>query len=268
MDMPMSTKALYFLLGLEADDYGFVSPKRIIRVHGGSDDDVKLLIAKGFVIPFADGVVVITDWNKHNWLDRRRVKPTEYKKELAELAIVDNQYCLASAEQPLSNGLATAKQMLRENSIEECSIEEYSKDICAEQAANAATPRKNSDDVAKTKPEQGAEPAVITLLLNDKTEHPVTQSQVDKWVDLYPAVDIMQELRNMVGWIDANPSQRKTKTGILRFVNRWLAKAQDQGGRGYNPRENGTRGGKYGNPGRNTGTAENTKNKSITGTVM
>ena len=52
MDLPLSSKALYFLLGIEADDEGFVSTKKILRVHGGSDDDIKILIAKEFVIPF------------------------------------------------------------------------------------------------------------------------------------------------------------------------------------------------------------------------
>ena len=61
INMPMSTKALYFLLGMETDDYGYVSPKRVMRMYGGSDDDIKILIAKGFIIPFEDGVIVITE---------------------------------------------------------------------------------------------------------------------------------------------------------------------------------------------------------------
>ena len=52
---------------------------------------------------------------------------------------------------------------------------------------------------------------------------------MDEWSELYPAVDVMQELRKMAGWLDANPSKRKTKRGILRFVNGWLAREQDKG---------------------------------------
>lgn len=254
-DMPMSTKALYFLLGMEADDHGFVPPKRIMRMHGGSDDDIKLLVAKGFVIPFENGVVVITDWYKHNWLDKRRIKPTEYKKELTELAIIDNQYCLAStvpalseflanAPQPLSNGLASAEQMLRESSIEESSTEEYRADISAELPADAGPPRSTADDqiVVKTKPEQGTENVAITLTLNDKTEHPILQTEVDMWIDLYPAVDVSRELRGMKGWLHANPTKRKTKRGINTFINSWLSKAQDKGGCGYGGVNNGARG--------------------------
>jgi hypothetical protein len=70
---------------------------------------------------------------------------------------------------------------------------------------------------------------IITLTLNDKTEYPVTEEQVEEWTKLYPAVDVMQELRKMKGWLDANPSKRKTKKGILRFINNWLSKEQDRG---------------------------------------
>lgn len=116
MDLPISAKALYFLMGMEADDEGFVSPKKILRIHGGSDDDVKVLIAKAFVIPFESGVVVITDWNKNNWLDSRRIRPTEYKKER------DTLYVLEDKTYSLSKGLASAKTEEyrgEENSIEE-----------------------------------------------------------------------------------------------------------------------------------------------------
>ena len=114
-DMSMSAKALYFILGMEADDYGFVSPKMIMRMHNASDDDLRILIAKGFVILFDTGVVVITDWNKNNWLDKRRLVDTEYKRELRQLKVEENRYCLA-----------VAKPLLRENRIEQNSIEENS----------------------------------------------------------------------------------------------------------------------------------------------
>jgi len=71
----------------------------------------------------------------------------------------------------------------------------------------------------------------ITLELNDKSEFPICDHHLKKWGGLYPAVDIEQELRNMVGWLDGNPTRRKTKSGILKFINSWLSKEQDQGGR-------------------------------------
>ncbi len=116
-DLPMTAKAIYFLLGMEADDEGFVSPKRIIKIYGGSDDDIKVLIAKNFIIPFKSGVVVITDWNNNNWLDNRRVKPTRYTDEKSLLCVnEDKKYEL------LSKRLASAK--LEEYRGEEKRIEE------------------------------------------------------------------------------------------------------------------------------------------------
>lgn len=78
------------------------------------------------------------------------------------------------------------------------------------------------------KPPAISSPVVITIILNDKTEYPVTAADVATWKELYPAVDVMQELRKMKGWADANPTKRKTKNGIKRFINAWLAKEQDQ----------------------------------------
>ncbi len=73
------------------------------------------------------------------------------------------------------------------------------------------------------------QPAIITLILNDKSEYPIAQSQIDEWKDLYPAVDVLQQLKNMKGWLIANPTKRKTRRGILRFINSWLAREQDKG---------------------------------------
>lgn len=70
---------------------------------------------------------------------------------------------------------------------------------------------------------------VIQIILNDKSFFPVFQSDIDRWAALYPAVDILQELRKMAGWCDANPVKRKTKAGIKRFINSWLAREQDKG---------------------------------------
>lgn len=77
MDMPMSTQCLYFHLLLRADDDGFItSPKRIMREIGCHDDDMKLLIAKSYIIPFESGVIVIKHWKIHNFIRTDRYKPT------------------------------------------------------------------------------------------------------------------------------------------------------------------------------------------------
>jgi len=68
------------------------------------------------------------------------------------------------------------------------------------------------------------------MILNTGDNWEPENDDVKKWVELYPAVDVPQELRAMEGWVDANPTRRKTKRGVKRFVNSWLSRAQDKGG--------------------------------------
>ena len=73
-----------------------------------------------------------------------------------------------------------------------------------------------------------ASPAVIALPLNDGSDFSVTEDMVSEFSGLYPAVDVMQELRNMRGWLINNPKNRKTGAGIRRFINAWLSREQDK----------------------------------------
>lgn len=93
----------------------------------------------------------------------------------------------------------------------------------------------NRESNVGAEPGAASTPPVCQIMLNDKSLYPVFQADVDKWAELYPAVDILAELRKMAGWCDANPSKRKTKGGIQRFINGWLAKEQDRGGAGAAP---------------------------------
>lgn len=86
LDLPSTSQSLYFHLGMRADDDGFVSsPKRISAMVNASGDDLKLLIAKGFLIPFASGVCVIRDWKVNNYIQRDRYTPTLYTEEKQKL---------------------------------------------------------------------------------------------------------------------------------------------------------------------------------------
>ena len=78
LDMSLSTQALYFHLAMRADDDGFVNnPKRIQRMIGASDDELKMLIAKQYLIPFDSGVVVIRHWKIHNYIQKDRYHPSD-----------------------------------------------------------------------------------------------------------------------------------------------------------------------------------------------
>ena len=97
LDMPATTRCLYFTLSMLADDDGFVnSPKSIMRQCGAGEDDFKVLVAKKFIIPFDSGVIVIKHWRINNYLRGDRHKPTKYLDEMAELQIEQNgAYTLA-----------------------------------------------------------------------------------------------------------------------------------------------------------------------------
>ena len=82
LDMPLSTRCLYFTLGMFADDDGFVNnPKSIMRQVGASIDDMNLLIAKKFILSFDSGVIVIKHWRIHNYIQKDRYKETKYIDE-------------------------------------------------------------------------------------------------------------------------------------------------------------------------------------------
>ena len=88
LDMPLGARCLYMTMGMLADDDGFVnSPKAIIRQTGATEDDMRILIAKKFIIPFESGVIVIKHWRINNYLQNDRTKPTVYQEEKAMLTV-------------------------------------------------------------------------------------------------------------------------------------------------------------------------------------
>ncbi len=92
LDMPITSQALYFHLSMRADDDGFINnPKKIMRMVGCSEDDLKLLLAKSFVIGFESGVIVIKHWKIHNYIRTDRYKPTVYEEEKSRLEAKGNK---------------------------------------------------------------------------------------------------------------------------------------------------------------------------------
>lgn len=91
IEMPITSRLLYFDLCMRADDDGFVSaPKKIMRMTGSSDDDLKILFTKNYIIPFESGVVVIKHWRLHNYIKGDRYSETIYKSEKACLTMDKN----------------------------------------------------------------------------------------------------------------------------------------------------------------------------------
>ena len=194
IEMPSSTQALYFQLGMKADDDGFIaSPKQITRM------------------------VVISDWKINNWIRKDRYTPTRCVIEQKQLNILMDKYLLATECQPVCNQVSTqtdTQVRLGKDSIGKDSID---KDIiCPEPKANNQESSPDNSD--------------ILLPLVDKTMYNVPLSKINTWSVAYPAVDIKQELFKMLAWLEANPNRKKTRKGIERFICTWLSREQDKGG--------------------------------------
>ena len=115
LDMPLTTQALYFHLNMRADDDGFVNnPKKIQRIIGCGDDDLKLLMVKKFLIPFESGIVVIKHWRIHNYIAKDRYKETNYIEEKSLLGIEKNKsYSLISENENCTPLISLSKNCIQ-----------------------------------------------------------------------------------------------------------------------------------------------------------
>lgn len=120
LDMPTSSRELYFQLAMYADDDGFVNPKKIVRMVGASEDDVKVLLAKRFILSFESGVVVIKHWLIHNLLRADRYKATTYTEEKKLLKVKENKAYteLSPLWQPNGNQMATQVRIGKDRKVE------------------------------------------------------------------------------------------------------------------------------------------------------
>ena len=143
LDMPATTQNLYFHMLLDADDDGFVNaPKSIMRIVGAKEDDMKLLIAKQFVIGFGSGVIVIKHWKIHNYIQSDRYKPSiqperklleitankEYQLNTDHVSTMDNLACLCVyCHVPIAHGVFAKEVRKRLQEIVKERNDEYEK---------------------------------------------------------------------------------------------------------------------------------------------
>lgn len=177
------------------------------------------------MIEIIDNVITIPNWSKHQTLDayERQKERDRLKKQQARAekkAIISGKSGDASGDKS-GDASGDVPALEEERDIEVEGEEENNSSLLP----GAETPPVPPEPPKQKKP---SSPVVITILLNDKTEYQITEADVAAWKELYQAVDIMQELRKMKGWADANPSKRKTRNGIKRFINAWLSKEQDK----------------------------------------
>lgn len=158
LDMPLTTQALYFHLNMRADDDGFVNnPKKIQRMIGASEDDLKLLVAKRFILAFENGVIVIKHWRMHNLLRKDRYNPTQYQEQMAEIELKDNGAYTekdlkpleivdfensATKWQPNGNQMATQDSIGKDSTVKDSTVNNM--DVTDTNVGNITKPPKTS----------------------------------------------------------------------------------------------------------------------------
>lgn len=212
LDMPASTRNLYFYLSMEADDDGFVNkPLAIMRTIGGGKDDMNLLFHKKFIIDCGDGIVVIKHWRIHNYIAKDRYTETKYKEKKEQLILDENK-----AYTTKKSGLYTACIQSVDSGkvrIGEVSIDKDREDILAPTSIEG---------------EADCEVVKFFIPLKSGSFHSITDDKLTEYKKLFPNIDIEQEFRNMIAWSDANPQKRKTERGVDKFIASWLTRTQGQ----------------------------------------
>ena len=102
-----------------------------------------------------------------------------------------------------------------------------SRELSLKESKVKESKENKSKDISPELSKSTRQEAVYELILNDGSYYPVCTQEIEKYRSLYPAVDINQEFRKMIGWLDTHQQNRKTKRGINKFINSWISRAQD-----------------------------------------
>ena len=191
LDMPMTAQCLYFHLCMRADDDGFVdSPNRIMRLIGANLDDMKLLMAKAFVITFDRGIIVIKHWRLHNLIRSDRYTPTLYQEELKALNLDENNiYELASTGEKLikkvefsqQNVTHSGNQMEPQDSIGKDSIGKDT-NICSPNTANV---KEEFEFLWTLYPRKQGKQKALSIYQSERKRNPELFAEVKAGIEAY-----------------------------------------------------------------------------------
>lgn len=161
------------------------------------------------MIEIVEGTVTIPNWGKHQNLDdldkmreANRIRAAKYRERQKAKIEQSKNVTVTSPSRDKSHDITPLD---KEEELEE---------------------DKDKEEVEKTP----SEPPVFQIELNDGTLYDVTKSEIDYYQKLYPAVNVPNEMRAIVGWNHSNPKKRKTRSGVKRHINTWLADKQNSGG--------------------------------------
>lgn len=178
------------------------------------------------MIEIIDDVITIPNWSKHQSLDalenkRERDRMRKAMKRNAQKALVEKTL---SADSPRTVGGQSAdNRPTVGGKVSDVALVE------GEEERDIDIDTSSKEEVVGG--EMPSDPTFISIILNNGSYYDVPMSKVERWKELYPAVDVEQELRKMAGWSEENQKRRKTRTGVGAFINNWLAREQDKGGK-------------------------------------
>lgn len=215
-----------------------ISIRKISQESGFSSKDVREMfktLQRSRKVYYMDEHVIMTNWAKHqNWekskkvhLGIRAILIKDVPQSIIE-AISKGKIPYAYPIDTLSDGIdalpiphAYPTNYFDFDSDSDSDFDSDSNftNTCSE------LPQKSESIEAE---EQPPSPVYCTIITNRKEEYPITEDMVDLWQESFPAVDVKQQLLSMKSWSVSNPKKRKTKSGMLAFVNNWLSKEQNR----------------------------------------
>ncbi len=244
LKMPATSQNLYFHLGMNADDDGVVEALIVMRTIGATEDDLRVIVSKGFAtILNEDMVTFLNDWRENNNIRADRKIDSIYKElllnNIQDISLVEAKPSYYSRKKVIC--------LTNDGQVTDICPPRLGKDRIDQYSLDNNITSNVILSGAETTPAQNTTPDASGILLSlvDKTDYDVPLSKIEEWKEAYPAVDIEPELKKMAAWLNANPSRKKTRRGINRFINTWLSREQDKGGRyrgsNYNGQNGGTR---------------------------
>lgn len=230
-------EVLFYRLIVNCDDYGrtdgrlAILKSRLFPLKSTTEKDIKAALNKlsevGIVCIYSvddKPFLQLVTWEQHQQV---RSKKSKYPSPESGVILLTYDEFLKTYDIKCNQRNVNVP-VIQSNPIQSESVSEYKSESDYKHGANKSCSEQE-------------QVAVVSLILNDKSFYGVMQESIDHWKELYPAVDVLQELKKMQGWLEANPNKRKTKKGIMRFITNWLSKTQDKGGVSY-----GTSGGTIG----------------------
>lgn len=173
------------------------------------------------MISIVNNFLYITNWEKYQSQDKLEIIKEQTRKRVANFREKQKQITVENS--------ATTCNVTCNANVTQCNATDIDIDIYRNTINSISVPSKSEIcPEQEEKVEEATDQTVMSLPLNDKSQYSVKQSDIETWQDVYPNVDVVQQLKAMRLWLNDNPKKRKTKNGIKRFISGWLSREQDR----------------------------------------